>query len=83
MIMAVHSIEYLNARRECRAGQGGKSYARLVNPVDERAKIDGDPFAQARDRIATAIANSRIAVAQFRFRYTRDGQDEFSTAIPF
>lgn len=76
-------IAYMNARRNAKPGQGGKSYAVMANPVDERAKLDGDVFAELRDRLATVIANSRIAVAQFRFQHTRAGKDEFAETIPF
>ena len=75
-------IAYMNARR----GNGRKAYdhkAAARRAVDERARDSGDVFAECRDRIATAIANSRIAVAAFRFRHTRAGQVELVETIPF
>jgi hypothetical protein len=36
--MAVHSIDYLNARRARMPAAGGTNYSRMANPVDQRAR---------------------------------------------
>jgi hypothetical protein len=40
--MAIHSIDYLNARRARLAASGGTNYARMANPVDQRARDAGE-----------------------------------------
>ena len=37
--MAIHSIEYLNARKAAKhSTNGGRIYARTINPADTRAR---------------------------------------------
>jgi hypothetical protein len=36
--MAIHSVDYLNARRARMPAAGGKTYTRAANPVDQRAR---------------------------------------------
>lgn len=81
LIMAIHSIEYLNARRD--AGLGGRSKAiRIVNPVDERARLAGlDAFELARERAYAIFANSRSIVRDFRNSLAAGMTAE--TEIPF
>jgi len=46
------TIEYLNRRRDGKAASGGKTYSRLVNPVDLRAADLGkDAIDKAHDTI--------------------------------
>jgi hypothetical protein len=60
-------IAYMNARRAAKAGTGGKSYATLANPVDERSRLAGlDPFQLIAERAFARIENSRAIVREFR-----------------
>lgn len=66
-IYAGDRVDYMNARRNAKPGAGGKSYARLVNPVDERARLAGlDPIERAREAAYAVFASSRAIVAEFR-----------------
>jgi hypothetical protein len=58
--MAIHSIEYLNARRARLAASGGTNYARPLNPVDVRAR---DAEMDAGERLHEQV---RLVFADFR-----------------
>lgn len=52
------SIDYLNARRDCRAASGGRDYTPRRNAVDDRAQWAGlDPREQSLLRIIVHLAD--------------------------
>ena len=58
--MALHSIDYLNARRALMPATGGKTYARVANPVDQRARDNAsDALDLAHDAVHAIFADFR------------------------
>jgi hypothetical protein len=58
--MAIHSIDYLNARRARMPAQGGTHYARMVNPVDQRARdADMDAGELLHEQVRLVFADFR------------------------
>jgi hypothetical protein len=54
------SIDYLNARRECRAASGGKTYAVKRNAVDDKAQFaDLDIWEQTMMQVDAILADFR------------------------
>jgi hypothetical protein len=52
------TIDYLNARRECRAASGGRDYTPMRNAADDRAQWAGlDPKEQSLLRIIVHLAD--------------------------
>lgn len=54
------TIDYMNARRECRAASGGKTYARTRNAVDDRAQ-----FAEL-EHHEQCMLRAELILAEFR-----------------
>jgi hypothetical protein len=54
------SIDYLNARGKSKPAAGGTNYARLANPVDERARLAGmDSLDLAHEAVVAIFADFR------------------------
>jgi len=82
--MAIHSIDYLNARRARMPAGGGSNYARPVNPVDVRARdaeMDAGELLQEQVRLVFADFRSWFAESTRALQAgdLADGAD----AIPF
>lgn len=58
--MPLHSIDYLNARRDAKPASGGRNYLTKRNPVDERAQYaELDPLERAHLDIERTFADFR------------------------
>jgi hypothetical protein len=58
--MAIHSIDYMNARRALLPASGGTNYRKPVNPVDLRAAQEGkDSLDLAHDAVLAIFADFR------------------------
>ena len=72
--MPCPTIDYMNARRECRAASGGTTYQHKRNAADDRAQwVDLDQYEQEmiqiRTRFESAFADAR---AEFLFAKSTD-----------
>lgn len=67
--MALHSIEYLNARREAKAATGGKRYVVKRNNADDKAQLRAlDTFEIIQGEIQDTLTDLDRAIAAFRNR---------------
>ena len=58
--MPVHSIDYLNARRDAKPASGGRNYITKRNAVDDRAQFAGlDSWDQAMLQVDATFADFR------------------------
>ena len=82
--MAIHSIEYLNARRARLAASGGTNYARPVNPVDVRARdAEMDAGEKLHEQVRLVFADFRAWFAESTNALRQGNIADGEQAIPF
>ena len=65
--MAIHSIDYLNARRASKPASGGKRYLVMRNRVDDACKLAAlDSYERIQEDISEIFANLNRAIDALR-----------------
>ena len=78
--MAIHSIDYLNARRARMPAGGGKTYVRVANPVDQRARDAGELL---HEQVRLVFADFRAWFAESTNALRRGTIADDAQSIPF
>jgi hypothetical protein len=82
--MAIHSIEYLNARKASQPASGGRNYAKPVNPVDVRARdADMDAGELLHEQVRLVFADFRAWFAESTNALRQGNIADDGAAIPF
>lgn len=82
--MALHSIDYLNARRARLAASGGTNYARLANPVDQRARdTELDAGELLHEQVRLVFADFRAWFAESTNALRQGNIADDAQSIPF
>ncbi len=85
--MAIHSIEYLNARKagaNARRWQGGGNADRLANPVDQRARdAQMDAGELLHEQVRLVFAEFRAWFAESTNALRQGDLADGETSIPF
>jgi hypothetical protein len=82
--MATHSIDYLNARKAAKPATGGKTYARLANTVDQRARdAELDAGELLHEQVRLVFADFRAWFAESTNALRQGNIADDAQSIPF